>query len=93
MASSTALIDATEREESMLITQPNFRIAMTAVSLVMVAFLYYLLTAKFAYISGCRARLAQLELIATRSIKNEADLDVREKALDAAEARLNGSKQ
>jgi hypothetical protein len=77
----------------MLINQPNFRIAMTAISLVMVAFLYGQLPRQSAAVSGCRARLAQLELIAAQAAKRDADLDAREKVLDAAEAELNSVKQ
>jgi len=77
----------------MFITQPNFRIAMTMISLVMAAFLYYGLSQKSAFVSGCRARLAQLELIATQGIKQEAELDAWEKRLDATEAHLNSIKQ
>jgi hypothetical protein len=68
-------------------------LAMSAISVVMVAFLYYQLPHKFASVSACRARLAQLERIAAQNSSNEAALDEKEKALDAAEAQLNNVKQ
>jgi hypothetical protein len=78
----------------MFINQPRFRIAMTIVTFAGVVFLYcYELPAKFNYVSGCRARLAQLERIAAQVTRQEADLDAKEKALGAAEAQLNNIKQ
>lgn len=93
MTNSNAEIDAAEREENMLITKPSFRIAMNAISLIAVVFLYYYaLPAKSAAVSGCRARLAQLELISAQAARQEADLDAKEKTLDAAEAQLNNTR-
>jgi hypothetical protein len=77
----------------MFFTQPKFRIALTAISLLNVAMIYHGLSEKSAFVSGCRGRLAQLELIAAQNTRNEAALDAREKALDAAEAHLNSIKQ
>jgi hypothetical protein len=71
----------------------RFRIVMTAISFVAVVVLYYQLSAKLAFVSGCHARVAQLELIASQIATNEADVKAREKALDAAEAQLNDVKQ
>jgi hypothetical protein len=76
----------------MLTDLPRLRIAMAAIWLLMVGILYYELPAKFGAVSGCHARLAQLELIEAQTARNEAALDAREKALDAAEAQLNGIK-
>lgn len=72
---------------------PKLKIATTAISLLIVANLYYGLSGKFAFVSGCRARLAQLELVEAQITRNEAALDAREKFLDAAEAQLKKIKQ
>jgi hypothetical protein len=77
----------------MSIDQTKLRIASTILSLLAFAFLCYALQSKFAYVSGCRARMAQLELMAEQNTKNEAALDIKEKALDAAEAHLDSIKQ
>ena len=77
----------------MLIDQLNFKSVMLAISAIAVAFLYYALDHKLTYVAGCKARLTQLELIAETTAKNEAALDVREKAVAAAEAHLDSIKQ
>jgi len=71
----------------------RFRMVMTVISFVAVAVLYYELSAKFAFVSSCHARVAQLEQIASQISINQADVKAREKVLDAADAQFNDSRQ
>ena len=77
----------------MLVTQSKFGIALTVISLWNLAIIYHGLSEKSAFVSGCHTRFAQLELIAARTTRNEATLDAREKAIEAAEAHLDSIKQ
>jgi hypothetical protein len=77
----------------MSIDQTKLRIAAPILSLLALVSLSYGLHSKFGYVSACRARLANLELIAARNTRNEAALDAREKALDATETHLDSIKQ
>jgi len=73
----------------MLIDQPRFKIAMTAIWVLGLSGLSYNLYAKTQSISGCHARLDELQLIEARITLTGAQMDATEAALDAAEAQLD----
>jgi hypothetical protein len=73
----------------MLIDRPPIKIALTAIWILGLSGLSYSLYAKTQGISGCHARLDELQLIETRAAQTEALMDATEAALDAAEARLD----
>jgi hypothetical protein len=77
----------------MFIDQTRLRIAAPILSFLALVSLSYGLHSKFGYVSACRARVANLELVAAKNTRNEAALDAMEKALDATEAHLNSIKQ
>jgi len=77
----------------MLIDRPRFKIALSAIWILGltgfgISGLSYSLYAKTQSISGCHARLDELQLIETRAAQTEAQLDASEATLDAAEAKL-----
>jgi hypothetical protein len=73
----------------MLIDQPRFRIAVTAIWVLGLSGLSYDIYAKSQGASGCQARLDELQLIETRTTQTEAQLGATEAALDAAEAQID----
>jgi hypothetical protein len=79
----------TAEEPNMLIDRPRFKIALSAIWLLGLSGLSYTLYAKTQGITGCHARLDELQLIETRTAQTETLMDATEAALDAAEARLD----
>ena len=75
---------------NMFANQRKVRIFVTGIMLVLVVILGFQLHAKLDYVAGCHDRFAQLERIEAQTTTNEAAIDIREKALEAAEARLSG---
>jgi hypothetical protein len=73
----------------MLIDQPRFKILVTAIWVLVLSGLSYNLYAKTQSISGCHARLDELQLFETRTAQTEAQMDATEATLDAAEAQLD----
>jgi hypothetical protein len=73
----------------MLIDQPRFRIAVTAIWILGLSGLSYSIYAKSRGAFGCPARLHELQLIDTRTTQTQAQLSATEAALDAAEAQID----
>jgi hypothetical protein len=77
----------------MLVVRPWFQPALTAIWIVVLAGLYYMLYSEFQYVAGCDTRLAHQQLIAAQVEETETQVKESEARLDAAEAQLDKAKR
>jgi hypothetical protein len=80
-------------KEPTVVVKPWFKVPMSALWIVCLGSLSFILYGKYQFVASCQAQLGQMQLAETQNAQTEAQLDAVEATLDAAEAQLDKARR